>query len=66
MSHSLLPVGSIVRHGYHHISWGSAFPYERHGERGVVVGLTPWNLYRVEWDNGLVLNHEPQFIIQAD
>ena len=65
MSHSLLPVGSIVRHGPHHIAWGSAFPYSRHGERGVIVGNVR-SLYRVEWDNGSVLNHEPQFIIQAD
>ncbi len=65
MSHSLLPVGSIVRHGYHHALWSSSFPYSRHGERGVIVahGL---GMCRVEWDNGMVLNHEPQFIIQAD
>ena len=65
MSCSLLPVGAVVRHLPHHALWSSSFPYARHGERGVIVGNVR-SMYRIEWDNGSVLNHEPQFIARVE
>ena len=48
----MFQVGDRVRHLYHE------------SRRGVVVGCE-LGMCRIEWDDGMVLNHEPEFIARV-